>query len=293
MCLIIVKSQEQTFDNDILLAGHLRNPHGMGFCYHDGKRVIIRRYFDFDEFERDINQYTPDRPSFVHFRYKVSGQISYGNTQPLPVTRGNKPYNKRVIKTRLAIADNGICQLSTMTKKQLSRYSDTRIIAQTILPNYGNNYAAFLNKIIAVVSSRFVTMDGGGEVQTFGKFYEVDGLLYSNLLWQPQPSQLTFDYGDDADYHSYYDPASNATYYGYFCAVCGCYLVDGEIKNGVCAHCINDATIADPNATKRLEFCDNCGNTIVDNFTAVGVFNICDYCGKDNETLEYFKTFNT
>src|ERR1035441_5333248 len=82
MCLAISKPARAIIPVEHLEAGYEGNPHGCGFCYPEGgKVVVVKGLLKFDDF---LKQYKEKEhlPMLVHFRVSTHGKPNFLNCHP-------------------------------------------------------------------------------------------------------------------------------------------------------------------------------------------------------------------
>jgi hypothetical protein len=101
MCLAIAKPARAVIPLEHLEAGYEGNPHGCGFCYPEGGRVVVvKGLFTFPEF---LTKYREKEhlPMLVHFRVSTHGKASFLNCHPFSFFDG-----------RFALIHNGVISIS-------------------------------------------------------------------------------------------------------------------------------------------------------------------------------------
>lgn len=178
MCIIAVKSPEAKLDSTAMATLKRcwdENPHGAGFMFTDGDEVEIHKgYMSWRAFRRAVvRQNLASRGTVVfHFRIATQGVIESETCHPFPVSTSNADLKARIVRTKSAIAHNGI--ITTMPKHK--RHSDTQIFIrdtlaiadeQDVVPEMqdtGSKFVLLTAKVITLV----------------GEFLEEDGWQYSN-----------------------------------------------------------------------------------------------------------------
>ncbi len=192
MCVIIVKKSGIDLPNKSTLeACWKRNPHGAGFMFNDDDYVIIRKGFmNFDEFYlrlKTANEFyhLKERAVVIHFRISTSGLVDKGNCHPFPISNSNDDLRNTSIVTKLGIAHNGIIQNYNGKSKLLN---DTQLfIKNDLFELYSLNNKFYLNEVFQsmikklIDESKMVLLDNTGKMIKIGKWYEDDGLFFSNL----------------------------------------------------------------------------------------------------------------
>jgi len=129
----------------------------------------------------------------LHFRIGTSGGNTPENCHPFPLTGDARESGKlEWFSPRGGIAHNGVMP----TIKPREGFSDTREFVATHLgpiadkrPNRAFwDYRSFGRELDEHSDgSRFALMDGCGHVHLVGRWHELGGIYYSNMLWMPTP----------------------------------------------------------------------------------------------------------
>lgn len=187
MCIIAAIPQGQQITKGTLKRCWENNPHGGGFMYSDGNKVIVhkemvsfKRYWK--AFHEAKTTYT--NSSFVcHFRISTHGKINETNCHPFLVNKN------------LGFAHNGIIYNAPRS----DNFSDTYMFNETILKMIPNN---FLNNtaMIAMIKeyigngSKLAFLNTKHEITIINESAGVwdDGVWYSNSGYK---ATKYFDYG--------------------------------------------------------------------------------------------------
>jgi hypothetical protein len=82
-----MKRANATVPLEYLQNGFEHNPQGSGFMYaQDGKLIIKKGFFTFEEFLAEYSQVPPECPAAIHFRLATHGLIDEGNCHPFSVS---------------------------------------------------------------------------------------------------------------------------------------------------------------------------------------------------------------
>jgi len=124
MCLLTFAHEGVTPDLDALKTGAENNPDGFGFAIHAGSHIVKCSGLDFDQV---IEEFIKQRaihsgPMLFHSRITTHGGTSKANCHPFQIGRD-----------RLSVlAHNGMLPIAEDKGR-----SDTRILAEDLLPSYG------------------------------------------------------------------------------------------------------------------------------------------------------------
>ena len=187
MCIICVsKSGICQPDESTIRTMFHRNPHGAGYMFARGGRVIIHKGFmNPDDYLRAIREehFTAADSVVYHFRISTQAGVNPEMTHPFPLS--NQPGRLRRLdqSCRIGVAHNGIIRLTSDPNNK--RYSDTAIFVADYLSQILHTRADLrdrrkLNVVYQLAQSKFAIMDGGGYVATVGAFIHERGLLFSN-----------------------------------------------------------------------------------------------------------------
>lgn len=115
MCIIAAQVKgSPPIASDTLQNCYTENPHGAGYMFCHGGKVIIRKaFFNFAEFESaylvDHSQYGAESPFILHFRWMTHGSKNALNTHPHPV-----------IPDTVALVHNGILHVPIPDNEDIS-----------------------------------------------------------------------------------------------------------------------------------------------------------------------------
>ena len=191
MCIICVsKSGVRQPGEATIRAMFLNNPHGAGYMFARGGRVIIHKGFmNPDDYLRAIREehFTAADSVVYHFRISTQAGVNPEMTHPFPLS--NQPGRLRRLdqSCRIGVAHNGVIRLTSDPDNE--RYSDTAIFIADYLSQILRTRADLrdrrkLNTIYQLAQSKFAIMDGGGYIATVGEFIHERGLLFSNASYR-------------------------------------------------------------------------------------------------------------
>jgi len=168
MCVIIVKRAGQPLpDINTLRLCMRRNPDGFGFatkdsCYHtlNDEAFINKLYSSVDILD----------PCIIHCRIATHGSIKKSNCHPF--------YDSN---TGIYFAHNGMLAIKAHKDKTDSETA-FRDLFVPVIKMYGMTSREMNAAIRGIIGgSKFAFLDKNGQIYTFGHFFEIDGLEYSNL----------------------------------------------------------------------------------------------------------------
>ena len=192
MCIICVsRSGVRQPGEATIRAMFLNNPHGAGYMFARGGRVIIHKGFmNPDDYLRAIRAecFTLQDSVVYHFRISTQAGVGPEMTHPFPLSNRPARLRKLDLRCRVGVAHNGVIPLTSDPSNE--RYSDTAIfitdyLSQIILRRADLRDQRVLDSIFQIAQSRFAIMDGGGYIATVGKFIDERGLLFSNASYLP------------------------------------------------------------------------------------------------------------
>ena len=185
MCIIMYKPVGKKMIGEKMIRRLFKNnPDGAGLMYPLNGRVHIQKGFmDVESLLAFINKINESDwleavPVVLHCRIGTAGLKDELNCHPYPVGMPNFVAGE----CDLAMAHNGV--LYGYTPKIGSKINDTQVFVNDVLDKLSPGFIknADCVKLIEEVSSpsRLCFMDGNGNVAMTGKWYEDDGLFYSN-----------------------------------------------------------------------------------------------------------------
>lgn len=228
MCIIVAKETGIEMPSmETLRRCFNSNPDGAGFMWADGKMVHIRKGFmKFDDFVDALDAEIPEEERtetaiVMHFRIATHGKVQPGCCHPFPLTDDRKQMAATSTKSRFGAAHNGVIQGRTTN----DNWSDSMdFIAYVMTPLMRMNPAFMFNEhaldlLEGACDSKLAIMENSGEIATVGRFYEDEGVLYSNTsyvrsIWNYSSyeglwSGSRLSYGSYGDYYDdeYYEEA--------------------------------------------------------------------------------------
>ena len=192
MCVILVKEVGYDLPNENnLLACWNKNPHGAGFMFNDNGKVIIKKgYMNFNDFYNELISidkkiYLKNRGLVIHFRIATSGLVDKGNCHPHPLSDSINDLSNTYIETNLGVAHNGVI---TFYNRKDDTLNDTQLFVKNdLFELYSLDKKFYLNPIFQsmierlINGSRFVFLNGQGQIFKIGKWYRKDNYYFSNL----------------------------------------------------------------------------------------------------------------
>ncbi|RJR12442.1 hypothetical protein C4588_02070 [Candidatus Parcubacteria bacterium] len=166
MCVIIFKPYGSTLPENTLGQCFEKNKDGAGFAFDvNGEIVSEKGYFDFEPFYDTVQQFT-EFEGIVHCRIATYGPVSKFFCHPFPV-KGGYLFHNGSIPTLGSKANSDTYTLSLMLKfmSPKARHSE-------------------LTKLSKNNRNRFALITKKGGIQFYGKWFEKDGLWFSNLHWE-------------------------------------------------------------------------------------------------------------
>lgn len=230
MCIIVVKPHDKPMPSKAILK-HCwdNNDDGAGYMYPDGKNVIIKKGFmKFDAFYKSlIFDYAKSgrfTPFVLHFRISTQAGVNEECTHPFPLSREMADLRKTRTRSPIAIAHNGVIDLTKSGYSTTITYSDTM--------KFITDYASLIIKskdfykdedtlllLDRLVGGRLAIMDYEGHIQMIGSFVEDDGIFYSNETYKKDRARKSHTttttntgYGCYSNYYR-----SGSTYHGSNC----------------------------------------------------------------------------
>lgn len=203
MCIIAAKAKGVKMPSEETLRNMWdNNDDGAGFMYaKDGYVYVDKGYMDYQAFYNALQRLSKtvdltQTALVMHFRITTHGGTKAANTHPFPITDSVGMLQKLRLKTKLAVAHNGIIPV-----KPRKGISDTmEYIAGQLaplakaLPSFYRNPHT-LEMIANATDSKLAFLDAKGNIYTVGDFIEDDGVLYSNGTFRYDSSWRSFSWG--------------------------------------------------------------------------------------------------
>ena len=188
MCVAIYKPENvQTPSLDTLKKCWDANPDGAGFalCTGGDKYAIEihKGYMTWKQFKAAFEKYRLADfagDMLLHFRIATHGGISPGNTHPFSLTKDVKLLKHTNVRTNYALIHNGILPI-----KPKGDISDTMEFCRRMAPLYQNIPSAF-NLIEGMTGNNKIAVMTRERVHLFGQWECIDGVYFSNQLWDWQ-----------------------------------------------------------------------------------------------------------
>lgn len=188
MCVAIYKPENvQTPSLDTLKKCWDANPDGAGFALLTGNEKyaieIHKGFMTWKQFMAAFEKYrladfTGD--ILLHFRIATHGGISPGNTHPFSLTKDIKLLKHTNVLTNYALIHNGILPIEPE-----GNISDTMEFCRRLAPLYRDIPSVF-NLIEGMVGNNKIAVMTREWVHLFGQWECVEGVYFSNLLWDWQ-----------------------------------------------------------------------------------------------------------
>lgn len=227
MCVAIYKPKKTNLPSlEILKQCWDANPDGAGFALRtDGEYSIEihKGYMTWKQFVSAYEKYhladfTGDL--LLHFRIATHGGISPGLTHPFSLTKDMKLLKHTNVKTNYALIHNGMLPIESKDG------SDTMEFCRRLAPLYQNIPAA-LELIQGMAGNNKIAVMTRDKVHLFGEWECIDGVYFSNTLWDWQGFGDDFMDFSDTDYQiletgycPYCEAPVKHNAAGYFCSDC-------------------------------------------------------------------------
>ena len=166
------------------------NPDGAGFMYaREGQVHIHKGFMVWEDFEREIKKqaFTENDPVVYHFRISTQAGVKPTMTHPFPLTTSLQLCEALDLTCPVGVAHNGIIHMTSFAKE--TRYSDTAYficwyMTRLIREHDDITDPAVIDMIENLTTSKWAILDGAtGDIETVGKFTDVNGLLFSNTTY--------------------------------------------------------------------------------------------------------------
>ena len=187
MCIAIIKpSGVKAPSKKILKECWNNNPNGAGFCYNNGKQVVIHKGFmSFKEFYNAYRKldYT-DKDLIIHFRIATHGGVNKECTHPFKISTDINELKKLDTTCKSAFIHNGI--ISGYGSYKDNGTSDTMEYVTKIIANIPQMSATLLDNLAKEKNSRFAILYKN-KFLFGGTWLEDNGIYYSNSSYKPKP----------------------------------------------------------------------------------------------------------
>ena len=193
MCLLVVCNPNSTPSKDELTTGACKNPHGFGFAIDTGSGIISERSMSAKKSIArflELREQYPNGYAMWHARYATHGVKNELNCHPFKVSGEHDTY----------LAHNGV--LDILIPKG-DRRSDTRIMAEELLPRLGGVSALDDDYVYDMISSwsngnkiAVMTNDPSAQYKIYiinesAGSWDSNGIWWSNNSHQPTPTITT------------------------------------------------------------------------------------------------------
>lgn len=181
MCVIAVCKDRKLTPTELIYCW-INNPDGAGVAWNTGATLhnYQKGMMDFDEFEAWYESFNI-LPHIVHFRIASSGAIVPYLTHPF-ICQENSPLHLEWVGRESLLFHNGIVSgwenlaaIFRIGPPILTNYwNDSRVLSCLLSKVRDHSILTYESK-----SSKFATFSSGN-IQTYGYFDRVDGVLFSN-----------------------------------------------------------------------------------------------------------------
>lgn len=183
MCLIALKTAGAHLNENEIRHDFSHNPDGAGFMYVKNGRVHWEKgFFNVQELINRWNEVVDDSMvAALHTRIATHGAHNSSLCHPFPLDGSNLFKEKG--DANLVLMHNGVIPKMEWFESYEDGDSDTSAYCRRITPILKGNLPD--NKLSKMLEdqgggSRFLILNGNGEFVTIGRWYECDGVKYSN-----------------------------------------------------------------------------------------------------------------
>lgn len=183
MCIAILQPADKQVDEDTLRRCWTKNPHGGGFMYSNGERmIVVKELRGADHFMRHLARHAPrisasKSPVLYHFRWATHGAKDIKNCHPFLIT------------SKLGFAHNGVFSWIKDNEVTSDTYEFNQDILKALPAGFIHNPAIMELLDDYVGWNRLVFLDVQGKYaivnETSGEWYE--GCWYSNGGFKEAP----------------------------------------------------------------------------------------------------------
>jgi len=216
MCVIAYKPQGAAMpEYEKLKNCFENNDDGAGYMFADnGKVHIVKGLMTLRSFvsslTETVRRYGKDRAYVLHFRLSTQAGVRKDCTHPFPLSKKMADLRKLKTECDIGIAHNGIIDLTSSLRKDLS-YSDTMEFITEYMSLIVKNRDYYKNpdtlKLIEkLTDSKFAVLDGAGHCELIGNgWVEDNGVFYSNDGFMEKFYQYPFLLDDGIHYGRHYN----------------------------------------------------------------------------------------
>lgn len=184
MCVAIYKPAGiETPSLDTLKQCWEANPDGAGFALRTDGEYSIEIHKGYMTWKQFVTAYEKYRLSgfagdlLLHFRIATHGGISSGNTHPFSLTTNVKLLKHTNVLTDYALIHNGILPIEPE-----GNISDTMEFCRRIA-GFQKNIPEIFNLIDGMLGNNKIAVMTRDKVHLFGEWENIDGVYFSNTLW--------------------------------------------------------------------------------------------------------------
>lgn len=254
MCVAIYKPKGvETPSLETLEKCWNQNPDGAGFAFRTNDKKypvqIAKGFMSWKAFKKAFIKYkldSLDGDLLLHFRITTHGGTNAANTHPFAISNNIKILRYCDLKTNYALIHNGILPIEPSNKT----ISDTMELCKRLADGgYYKDIATVFNLIDGMVGTNKIAVMDSKTVNLFGDWQTVDGVKYSNLLWQP------------------YEPPAASKYLGFYSKKHSRDYEDNQdiidLQDGYCPYCSSEIT-----QVQSVFLCPACGEMEIANDAA-------------------------
>lgn len=183
MCVAIYKPENVKLPAlEVLKQCWNANPDGAGFALLTGEKKyaieIHKGYMTWKSFVTAYEKYLADFTGdlLLHFRIATHGGVSPGLTHPFSLTRDVKLLKHTNVRTNYALIHNGMLPIES------DEGSDTMELCRR-LSGLRTNIPEIFNLIEGMLGNNKIAVMTRDKVHLFGDWENIDGVYFSNLLW--------------------------------------------------------------------------------------------------------------
>ena len=205
MCVAVYKPAGVQAPNlDTLKACWVHNPDGAGIGYTttNNKFALCKGLMKWKQFEKKIKDLgdLTGAQVFYHFRIATHGSIRPGNCHPFPVSTSLKQLQATSGVFDRVLMHNGILPITPLLKDT----SDSQELARRLAVfKTSQQFRNALDLLEGFEEGSKIAVWDNGSVRLLGTWNLVDGVYYSNLLWQGGPRYFGNWWREDDDGYCY------------------------------------------------------------------------------------------
>lgn len=176
MCVIVLKPKDHQIPTTILKNMWDKNPHGAGFAFIDGKKIIFRKGFmSFKPLQKALN-YLDHKELVIHFRLATHGAVCPKNCHPFELSK-----NIEMAQSTTGVADAVLFHNGVLYNYGSKHLSDTLEFTSRCLSHIPKDNRS---KLLSSLNGKYALLQDG-KINLIGQFQDYEKLKVSNTFFAP------------------------------------------------------------------------------------------------------------